>query len=222
MTRPALWKDDSPLRLLEYAFAARGVISKAGMGPATHVDPYPDWMEELDDATKAVLYQPGYQSSSPPPALVPNGKKTEVADHRDGVHPSIYERDPGVDIDYKEFYYWDLCGHLVIRNIMTKEELELANEAIDKFADQIVREKELSRGSKSLSGTGRPLLKRLLELPKPYCEPFRRMVAHPEIVRRLTWLPQLDQLGGPRSAPRACPHKPLRRAAEPTALTPQH
>ena len=108
------WKDNSSLRLLEYTFTARGVISKAGTGPATHVDPYPDWMDELDDAARAVLYQPGYQSSSPPLALVPNGKCTGVADHRDLIHPSIYRRDPDADIDHKEFYYWDLCGHLVI------------------------------------------------------------------------------------------------------------
>lgn len=182
------WSGEGSLRVLEYTFAARGVIAKAGTGPATHEDPYPEWMDELDPAAKAVLYQPGYASSTPPPTLIPNGDRTEVADHRDLVHPSILKPDPDADIDVKEFYYWDLCGHLVIRDIMTEEDLAIANEAIDKFADQIVRGEELSRGSKSLAGKGRPLLPRLLELPPPYCEPFRRMVAHPEIVRRLTWM----------------------------------
>ena len=182
------WTADTPLRLLEYTFTARGVISNAGTGPETNTDPYPEWMDELAPATKAVLYQPGYQSSTPPQTLIPNGDRTDVAEHRDLIHPSILKQDPESDIDEKEFYYWDLCGHLVIRDIMSQEDLEIANEAIDKFADQIVRGEELSRGSKSLAGTGRPLLPRLLELPKPYCEPFRRMVAHPEIVKRLTWM----------------------------------
>jgi ectoine hydroxylase-related dioxygenase (phytanoyl-CoA dioxygenase family) len=182
------WRGDARLRLLEYTFTARGVIAKAGTGPETEKDPYPDWMEELDDASKAVLHLPGYQSSTPPQALIPNGQKTDVAEHRDLIHPSILKRDHDADIDYKEFYYWDLCGHLVIRNIMSEEDLALANEAVDKFGDQIVRGEELSRGSKSLAGAGRPILPRLLELPKPYCEPFRRMVAHPEIVKRLTWM----------------------------------
>jgi ectoine hydroxylase-related dioxygenase (phytanoyl-CoA dioxygenase family) len=182
------WEGDASLRLLEYTFAGRGVISKAGTGQNTRVDPYPEWMGELDHAARSVLYRPGYQSSTPPETLVPNGEQTEIAEHRDLVHPSILKRDSDADIDYKEFYYWDLCGHLVIRNIMSEEDLALANEAIDTFSDKIVRGDELSRGSKSLAGAGRPLLPQLLELPKPYCEPFRRMVAHPEIVRRLTWM----------------------------------
>jgi ectoine hydroxylase-related dioxygenase (phytanoyl-CoA dioxygenase family) len=182
------WQVSDRLRMLEFTFTARGVISKAGTGPETQIDPYPEWMDELDEAAKAVLYRPGYQSSTPPLTLVPNGQKTEVADNRDVIHPSILKHDPDSEIDYKEFYYWDLCGHLVIRNIMTQDDLALANEAIDKFADQIVRGEELSRGSKSLAGAGRPLLPRLLELPAPYCEPFRRMVAHPEIIKRLSWM----------------------------------
>ena len=26
------------------------------------------------------------------------------------------------------------------------------------------------------------------ELPEPYCEPFRRMIAHPALIRRLNWI----------------------------------
>jgi len=47
---------------------------------------------------------------------------------------------------------------------------------------------ELARGSKSLAGTGRPLLPGLLELPAPDCDPFRRMVAHPAVEHRLNWM----------------------------------
>jgi ectoine hydroxylase-related dioxygenase (phytanoyl-CoA dioxygenase family) len=182
------WSGGDRFRLLEYTFTARGAISKAGSGPETEIDPYDEWMDELDPATKSVLHRPGYKSSTPPQTLIPKGDLTEVDDSREVVHPSILKPDPDVDIDYKEFYYWDLCGHLVIRDIMTEEDLALANEAVDKFSDNIVRGEELARGSKSLAGSGRPLLPALLQLPKPYCEPFRRMVAHPEIVRRLTWM----------------------------------
>lgn len=182
------WQGDAPMRLLYYPFAARGVISEAGTGPETQNEPIPEWMEELDPATRAVLHKPGYQSTTPPPTLIVKGDRTEVAPEPELVHPSLLKPDPDTDIDPKEFYYWDLCGHLVIRNIMPSEDLDLANEAIDKFSDQIQRGDELARGSKSLAGKGRPLLPRLMELPKPYCEPFRRMVAHPEIVKRLTWM----------------------------------
>ena len=91
-------------------------------------------------------------------------------------------------IEYKEFYFWDLCGYLVLRNVMTPEDLKLANEAVDRFEDRIVVGEELARGSKSMAGTGRPLLGGLTELPKPYCEPFRKMIAPPAVVRRLTWM----------------------------------
>ena len=71
---------------------------------------------------------------------------------------------------------------------MDEEWLAAANEAVDRFEDQIKVGEELARGSKSLAGTGRPLLNGLLELPQPYCEPFRQMVAHPAVEHRLNWM----------------------------------
>ena len=38
-------------------------------------------------------------------------------------------------------------------------------------------------GSKRPTGFGE-----LLALPRPHCEPFRRMLAHPSVVRRLLWM----------------------------------
>ena len=58
----------------------------------------------------------------------------------------------------------------------------------NRFEERIQVGEELARGSKSLAGTGRPLLNGLLELPQPYCEPFRRMVAHPAVEHRLNWM----------------------------------
>ena len=55
--------------------------------------------------------------------------------------------------------------------------LEAANDAIDKFADRIVVGTAPDKGSKTLAGTGRPDLGGLFELPKPYCDPFREMIA---------------------------------------------
>ena len=71
---------------------------------------------------------------------------------------------------------------------MSAEDLALANEAIDRFEANIIVGEELARGSTSLAGTGRPVLDRLLELPHPWCGPFRRMVAHAAVVQRLTWM----------------------------------
>ena len=36
----------------------------------------------------------------------------------------------------KERYYWDLNGHLVVRNVLTPKEVKAANDAIDYLADR--------------------------------------------------------------------------------------
>ena len=41
----------------------------------------------------------------------------------------------------QERYYWDLNGHLVVRNVLTKKELKAANDAID--APKPVPERDL-------------------------------------------------------------------------------
>lgn len=181
------WAGQGKMRLLDYGFAARGVIHSTGTGEMVDSDPYPEWKRELSEEGRAATYVPGYAHATPPPTILGDGTSNRVADHRDLYHPGIYKLDPG-NINLKEFYFWDLNGYLVIRNIMSRDDIELANEAIDRFSDRIVVGDELSRGSKSLAGTGRPLLGALMELPKPYCEPFRRMVGHPAITHRLTWM----------------------------------
>ena len=61
----------------------------------------------------------------------------------------------------KERYYWDLNGHLILRGVLTRSELEAANAAIDACSDRINpgEPDRLSRGSKSLRGLGRPGLR---------------------------------------------------------------
>ena len=181
------WKGEGRMRLLDYGFAARGVINSAGTNERVESDPNPEWKRELTDVERAATYLPGYRHTTPPPTIEGNTETSQVASHRDLTHPSIYRLDPG-NIDLNEFYFWDLNGYLVIRDIMSQDDIELANEAIDRFSDRIVVGNELARGSKSLAGTGRPILGALMELPKPYCEPFRRMVGHPAITHRLTWM----------------------------------
>ena len=86
----------------------------------------------------------------------------------------------------QEKYLFDLNGYLVVENVLTPDEVALCNEAIDRHADDIrerVGELSLSRGSKTLEGiTGRGDLGGMLSWEKPWCEPFRNMLAHPKIV----------------------------------------
>ncbi|NKB69582.1 MAG: hypothetical protein GKR89_21135 [Candidatus Latescibacteria bacterium] len=175
-------------RLLVYDYAARAMIQSNGTGPGAAADPVPQWAQDEPAPVRAVLHKPGYAGYNPPPVLNTDGDKTWVEDSRDDIHPSIYSRDPNSTIDEKEFYFWDLNGYLVVRGVMDQEWLERANEAVDKYQDRIQVGSELSGGSKSQAGTGRPLLGGLTEFPEPYNQPFRRMLAHPTIVDRLNWM----------------------------------
>ena len=182
------WKGRGPLRLLAYGFAARGVCLEAGTGPQAGEPGRPEWHEELTPDQHAVLDRPGRRADTPPPVLAAGSRGTRVSESRESVHPSFLAPDPASGIDHEELFFWDLCGHLVLRQVMDPEDLALATEAIDRFEDRIVVGEELARGSKSLAGTGRPTLGGLLQLPEPWCGPFRRMVSHPAVVHRLTWM----------------------------------
>lgn len=89
----------------------------------------------------------------------------------------------------RERYFWDLNGHLILRGVLTRSELHAANAAIDAHRDRIRagEPNRLSRGSTALQGIGRPSMggKQLLDLERPYCDIFRRMLVHPAVVNRL-------------------------------------
>ena len=181
------WKD-KPKRLLSYRYAARAAIQSNPEGPFSETESLPRWSDEASDAQKAVMYIPGYKGSNPPPVINTDGENTWVEEDTTVLHPSYYTRDPNSGIDEKEFYFWDLNGYLVVRGLMDEQWLAEANEAVDKFQDRIVVGNELAAGSVSQAGTGRPLLSGLLDLPDHYNQPFRKMIAHPEVVQRLNWM----------------------------------
>ena len=92
-------------------------------------------------------------------------------------------------MDSKERYYWDLTGHLILRAVLSSKEIDAANAAVDFCSDRIQpgEPDRLSRGSRFLSGAGRPSMggTQLLNIEKPHCDIFRRMLGHPEVLRRL-------------------------------------
>ena len=45
-------------------------------------------------------------------------------------------------MDAKERYFWDVTGYLVVKNVLSTEELEVANEAIDYCADRINQDED--------------------------------------------------------------------------------
>ena len=182
------WRGEGPQRLLSYEYVGRGVIRSAGPSPESEKMPISDLMAELTPEQRASLYRPGYRDTTPPPTLKTDGETIALEESRQIFHPSFLIKNPNSGIDEKEFFFWDLNGYLVLRGIMDEEWLAQANAAIDKFEDRIVVGDELARGSKSLAGTGRPLLGGLTQLPSPHCDPFRRMLAHPAVEHRLNWM----------------------------------
>ncbi|RKU26203.1 hypothetical protein C6499_13895 [Candidatus Poribacteria bacterium] len=93
-----------------------------------------------------------------------------------------------------EKYLFDLNGYLVIKNVLTPEEVTLANEAIDKHNDHArirPRDQALDGGSPELKGEqGRGELGGMLSWEEPWCNPFRHMLAHP------TLIPYLNEILG--------------------------
>ncbi|MFP6719120.1 MAG: phytanoyl-CoA dioxygenase family protein [Candidatus Poribacteria bacterium] len=181
------WNRDSK-RLLTYWYVGRATIQSNGPSPGSQIESLVGGAKEATPEQKSVMYKPGFKGSNPAPVLNTDGRKIWVEESSEVVHPSIYIRDPNSGIDEKEFYFWDLNGYLVVPSVMDEEWLAQANEAVDKFQDRIEVGSELSGGSESQAGTGRPLLPGLLDLPAPYCTPFWSMIAHPDVVRRLNWM----------------------------------
>ena len=93
-----------------------------------------------------------------------------------------------------EKYLFDLNGYLIVENVLTDEELTLANNAVDRHLDQSrirSREQKLDGDSPTLEGThGRGELRNPTHWDEPDCNPFRDMLVHPRIV------PYLNELLG--------------------------
>ena len=95
----------------------------------------------------------------------------------------------------KERYYWDLNGHLIVRNVLTPKELKAANDAIDYLADRCANgtdeESDFLRDAAQPRWMGETLTRTrnnipfLLQLKAPHCDPYRKMIAHPQVISRL-------------------------------------
>jgi len=146
------------------------------------------WSRELTPAEQAVLHDP--QRRGAPAVVLPDGDTCRLEEGDAPIHhPSIYVRNPNVEIDEKEFYHWDLCGHLVLKEVMDAAWLAAANEALDANQDRVDRQEVDVGGAPSrLGGTHRSMLYDVWNLPRPHGEPFRRMIADPRIVARLNWM----------------------------------
>ena len=82
-----------------------------------------------------------------------------------------------------EKYLFDLNGYLVLRQVLGADEVAEMNAGIDQHVDQVQqRDGSLVAESKALAGSShRKDLSGMLSWERPWCEPFRRLLAHPAI-----------------------------------------
>ena len=92
-----------------------------------------------------------------------------------------------VEMSADENYLFDLLGYVVVRDVLSAEHLEVANAAID--ASELTQSAEYFGDSTALKGenssTRLSSSGNLLELDKPFCDPFREMLAHPKTIPHL-------------------------------------
>lgn len=146
-------------------------------------DVTPPWAADLPAATRAIATP---SSGGPTPTVRSDGHSCRV--ETAPFHPGLYRFDPDDEIDPAEFYHWDLCGHLVLRGVMDADWVAQANEALTACADRVGVGGAPHRDSPRLHGGPLASLNGLFELPAPHAAPFQRMIAHPPIVQRLTWM----------------------------------
>ena len=82
-----------------------------------------------------------------------------------------------------ERYLFDLNGYLLLRGVLTPEEVAELNSGIDHHREAMIPTGESQAGgSGALSGTShRKDLGGMLAWERPYCEPFRRLLSHPGV-----------------------------------------
>ena len=92
-----------------------------------------------------------------------------------------------VEMSTDEKYLFDLVGFVIVRDVLSEEHLEVANAAID--ASELTQSPEYFGDSVALKGQNSSTRlgsnENLLELPKPFCDPFREMLAHPKTIPHL-------------------------------------
>ena len=79
-----------------------------------------------------------------------------------------------------EKFFFDLKGFLILKNVLTAEEVSRCNEAIDHHRDLFFEtERVLEGDSKVLGGTAKQKwMEGMLAWERPWCEPFRELMVH--------------------------------------------
>ena len=80
-------------------------------------------------------------------------------------------------------FFFDLKGFVHLKGVLSEEEVDRCNVAIDAHADRFFQtERTLEGNSKVLGGTDKQKwMEGMLEWERPHCEPFRQLLVHAKI-----------------------------------------
>lgn len=83
-----------------------------------------------------------------------------------------------------EKFLFDVQGYLIVPNFLTPAEVDRLNAAVDANTDKIADDGNVNiANSKTLTGSvKRQIMNDLLTLERPWCEPFRELLAHPKLL----------------------------------------
>ena len=156
--------------------------------------PLPTWAEELGEAEQTLL------TGGDSDRLVLSDGATNWLDSSAAVaHRATSALEFGRRDDSAERWAFDTNGYLLVEDVMDDEWIDAAVAGIDVnldrmiyrgAGDQLDGDVTLAEipGAPTISGTGRPDLKDLFQLPAPHNEPFLKMLAHPAVIQRLNWM----------------------------------
>ena len=88
----------------------------------------------------------------------------------------------------QEKYFFDLTGYLVVRGVLSRDQVTACNDAIEHHADRTVFDPAQPGGPPALAGEPRRHLTGMLGWDPAYREPFRDLLVHPVVVGRLNEL----------------------------------
>jgi ectoine hydroxylase-related dioxygenase (phytanoyl-CoA dioxygenase family) len=156
----------------------------------------PAWATKLSEAEQTVL-----AGSDSRHLLLSDGTATWLssADNADAAQrPSSALKFERQDED-NERWAFDTHGFLLVEDVMDDDWVNAALAGIEANLDRMVYRGVGDKldgdvtladipGAPTISGTGRPDLRDLFQLPEPHNTPFLKMLAHPTIIQRLNWM----------------------------------
>jgi hypothetical protein len=143
----------------------------------------PVWMGELTDVERVVM------GLDPHRTVYTHGGRSWLEKEppsTTAVHPSALVPNPSWSAQQQEeFFLWETCGFLILRNVMDPPWLAQANEAIE-WAKSQPQDGPFRIGNGDGNMNGNWLTP--LALPKPHNLPYKRMIACPAVMERLAWI----------------------------------